>query len=233
MIKFWRGRAVQRVIFALLGLVLALGLTVIPAFSQTPPNPFRVATEATFPPFEFQQGGQLTGFDIDLMRAIGKEANLNIDFRNLPFDGIIPALQARTVEAAISGMTITAERAQAISFSRPYFRAGLAIAVREDNKTIKNFEDLKGKRIAVQIGTTGALEATKIPGATVSQFDSAALALQELINGRVEAVVNDKPVTLYAIKQAGLRGVKVVGELLTEEILWHCFTQKFPLSPVN
>jgi arginine/lysine/histidine/glutamine transport system substrate-binding/permease protein len=121
------------------------------------------------------------------------------------------------VEAAISGMTITAERAQAISFSRPYFRAGLAIAVREDNRTIKNFEDLKGKRIAVQIGTTGALEATKIPGATVSQFDSAALALQELINGRVEAVVNDKPVTLYAIKQAGLRGVKVVGELLTEE----------------
>ena len=217
MIKFWRGRAVQRVIFALLGLVLAIGLSVIPAFSQTPPNPFRVATEATFPPFEFQQGGQLTGFDIDLMRAIGKEADLNIDFRNLPFDGIIPALQARTVEAAISGMTITSERAQAISFSRPYFRAGLAIAVREDNKTIKNFEDLKGKRIAVQIGTTGALEATKIPGATVSQFDSAALALQELINGRVEAVVNDKPVTLYAIKQAGLRGVKVVGELLTEE----------------
>jgi len=217
MIKFWRGRAVQRVIFALLGLVLAIGLTVIPAFSQTPPNPFRVATEATFPPFEFQQGGQLTGFDIDLMRAIGKEADLNIDFRNLPFDGIIPALQARTVEAAISGMTITAERAQAISFSRPYFRAGLAIAVREDNRTIKNFEDLKGKRIAVQIGTTGALEATKIPGARVSQFDSAALALQELINGRVEAVVNDKPVTLYAIKQAGLRGVKVVGELLTEE----------------
>ncbi|MEY3555404.1 MAG: ABC transporter permease subunit [Microcystis aeruginosa G13-12] len=217
MIKFWRGRAVLRGIFALLGLVLAIGLSVIPAFSQTPPNPFRVATEATFPPFEFQQGGQLTGFDIDLMRAIGKEADLNIDFRNLPFDGIIPALQARTVEAAISGMTITAERAQAISFSRPYFRAGLAIAVREDNRTIKNFEDLKGKRIAVQIGTTGALEATKIPGATVSQFDSAALALQELINGRVEAVVNDKPVTLYAIKQAGLRGVKVVGELLTEE----------------
>ena len=217
MIKFWRGRAVQRVIFALLGLVLALGLSFIPAFSQIPPNPFRVATEATFPPFEFQQGGQLTGFDIDLMRAIGEEADLNIDFRNLPFDGIIPALQARTVEAAISGMTITAERAQAIAFSRPYFRAGLAIAVREDNKTIKNFQDLKGKRIAVQIGTTGALEATKIPGAVVSQFDSAALALQELINGRVEAVVNDKPVTLYAIKEAGLRGVKVVGELLTEE----------------
>jgi arginine/lysine/histidine/glutamine transport system substrate-binding/permease protein len=217
MIKFWRGGGVQRGIFALLGLVLAIGLSVIPAFSQTPPNPFRVATEATFPPFEFQKAGQLTGFDIDLMRAIGKEANLNIDFRNLPFDGIIPALQAGTMEAAISGITITSERSRAISFSRPYFKAGLAIAVREDNNTIKSFEDLKGKRIAVQIGTTGALEAVKIPEARVSQFDSAALALQELINGRVDAVVNDKPVTLYAIKEAGLRGVKVVGELLTEE----------------
>lgn len=228
MIKFWRGRAVQRVIFALLGLVLVLGLGVIPAFSQTPPNPFRVATEATFPPFEFEQGGQLTGFDIDLMQAIGKEANLNIDLRNLPFDGIIPALQARTVEAAISGMTITPERAQAISFSRPYFKAGLAIAVQENNQTIKNFEDLKGKKIAVQIGTTGALEAAKIPGATVSQFDSAPLALQELLNGRVDAVVTDKPVTLYAIKEEGLRGVKVVGELLTEEFYGIALPQNSP-----
>jgi arginine/lysine/histidine/glutamine transport system substrate-binding and permease protein len=228
MIKLWRGHSLQRAIFAFLGLVLAIGLSIIPAFSQTPPSPFRVATEATFPPFEFQEKGELTGFDIDLMRAIGKEADLNIQFINLPFDGIIPALQAGTIEAAISGITITSERAQAIAFSRPYFKAGLAIAVRQDNNTIGSFEDLKGKKIAVQIGTTGALEATKIPGAVISQFDSAALALQELINGRVEAVVNDKPVTLYAIKQAGLRGVKVVGELLTEEFYGIALPKKSP-----
>jgi arginine/lysine/histidine/glutamine transport system substrate-binding/permease protein len=175
----------RHLILAFLGLFLVFGLQIIPAVSQDTGKPFVVATEPTFPPFEMtdEATGTLTGFDIDLIKAIGQEAGINIQIESLPFDGIIPALQARTVEAAISGMTITAERAQAISFSRPYFRAGLAIAVREDNRTIKNFEDLKGKRIAVQIGTTGALEATKIPGATVSQFDSAALALQELING--------------------------------------------------
>jgi arginine/lysine/histidine/glutamine transport system substrate-binding/permease protein len=230
MIKFWHSHGWKRLAFVLLGFVLAIGLQVIPASSQTPPNPFRVATEATFPPFEFQDNktGQLAGFDVDLMKAIGEKAGLNIELINLPFDGIIPALQSGTVEAAISGMTITSERANAIQFSRPYFKAGLAIAVREGNDTITSFEDLKGKKIAVQIGTTGAEEAKKIPGAQISTFDSSVLALQELINGRVDAVVNDGPVTLYAIKEAGLKGVKVVGELLTEEYYGIALPKKSP-----
>ncbi|WP_083775374.1 ABC transporter permease subunit [Gloeothece citriformis] len=191
----------------------------VPVFSQTATTPFKVATEPAFPPFEMtdQNTGELTGFDIDLMKAIGEEAGLKIEFESLPFDGIIPALQAGTVEAAISGMTITPERAQTISFSRPYFKAGLAIAVRDNNNTINSFEDLKNKKIAVQIGTTGAKQAGQIEGVELSTFDSAVLALQELVNGKVDAVVNDAPVTLYAIKTAGLKGVKVVGELVTEE----------------
>ncbi|MGC9525909.1 MAG: ABC transporter permease subunit [Limnospira sp.] len=187
--------------------------------AQETPRVFKVATEPTFPPFEMQaQGGQgLEGFDIDLMEAIAAEAGLEVEFVSLPFDGIIPALQSQTVDAAISGITITAERAQSLSFSRPYFKAGLAIAVQENENNIRSFDDLKGKKIAVQIGTTGAREAAKIEGAKIVTFDSAAIALQELINGKVDAVVNDGPVTLYAIKNAGLKGVKVVGELVTEE----------------
>lgn len=219
MIKNWRSRRWRTLLLGLLGWMLAIGFSVIPAFSQSPPNPFKVATEASFPPFEFQNNktGQLEGFDVDLMKAIGETAGLNIQLINLPFDGIIPALQSGTVQAAISGMTITPERAQAIQFSRPYFKAGLAIAVREDNKTITDFASLEGKKIAVQIGTTAAEKAKSIKGATISTFDSSVLALQELINGRVDAVVNDGPVTLFAIKDAGLKGVKIVGELLTEE----------------
>jgi arginine/lysine/histidine/glutamine transport system substrate-binding/permease protein len=74
--------------------------------------------------------GTLTGFDIDLLQAIGKEAGLNIQIESLPFDGIIPALQAGTIDGAISGITITAKRAQSVAFSSPYFKAGLAIAVK-------------------------------------------------------------------------------------------------------
>ena len=177
-----------------------------------------VATAPAFPPFESQgEGGELEGFDIDLMNAIGETAGLEIQFESLPFDGIIPALQAGTVDAAISAMTITEERANTVSFSRPYFKAGLAIAVSEDNTEITALEDLEGKRIAVQIGTTGAAQAEEISDAEVTAFDSAPLALQELANGNVDAVINDAPVTLDAIASGNIQGLKVVGELVTEE----------------
>ncbi len=213
-LRQWRS-----LVWMALGLFLVLTLQVVPALSQNSNRPFIVATEPTFPPFEMsdEKTGTLTGFDIDLINAIGQEANLNIQIESLPFDGIIPALQSGTIQAAISGITITAERAKSIAFSSPYFQAGLAIAVQEKNTTIKTEKDLAGKRIAVQIGTTGAMAAAKIPGAEIINFDSAAIALQELVNGKVDAVVNDGPVTLYAIKNAGLKGVKVVSEIGTAD----------------
>jgi len=178
----------------------------------------KVATEPAFPPFESQAAdGSLEGFDIDLMNAIGEAAGFTVEFESLPFDGIIPALQGGTVDAAISGMTITAERAEVVDFSRPYFKAGLAIAVQATDTEITSLESLEGKRIAVQIGTTGADTASSVPGSQVRTFDSAPLALQELVNGNVDAVINDAPVTLFAIKSGNLDALKVVGELLTEE----------------
>lgn len=177
-----------------------------------------VATEPAFPPFESQaKSGGLEGFDIDVMNAIGEVSGFQVKFESLPFDGIIPALQARTVDAAISSITITAERQKTVSFSRPYFKAGLAIAVRDRTTDITDLNSLKNKKIAVQIGTTGAGTAKKISGAKIRTFDSAPLALQELSNGNVDAVINDAPATLYAIKSGNLKGIKVVGQLLTEE----------------
>jgi arginine/lysine/histidine/glutamine transport system substrate-binding and permease protein len=189
----------------------------------------RVGTEPAFPPFESQgPDGELEGFDIDLMRAIGEQANLTIEFESLPFDGLIPALQAGSVDAAISAMTITEERAQTVSFSRPYFVAGLAIAVQDGTTDVAGLDDLEGKRIAVQIGTTGASKAAEISGAQVSTFDSAPLALQELANGNVDAVINDAPVTLDAIASGNIQGLQVVGELLTEEFYGIALPQNSP-----
>jgi ABC-type amino acid transport substrate-binding protein len=177
-----------------------------------------VATDPTFAPFEFQGiGGELEGFDIDLMKAISEAAGLSVKFQSLPFDGMIPALQANTIDAGISAITITEERAKTISFSRPYFKAGLAIAVRENNTNITSIDSLKNQKIAAQIGTTGAQKAKSIPGAQVRIFDTAPTALQELANGNVEAVINDAPATLYAISTAKLKGIKIVGQILTEE----------------
>lgn len=177
-----------------------------------------VATEPVFPPFEFQTPqGELQGFDIDLVRAVGQAAGFDVKFQSIPFDSIIPALQAGTVDAAVSAMTITEARSQVISFSRPYFKAGLAIAVRTGTSGISTLDDLKDKTIAVQIGTTGAATAKQVPGASVRTFDAAVLALQELSNGNVTAVINDAPVTQYAIKTGNLKGIQVVSQLLTEE----------------
>jgi arginine/lysine/histidine/glutamine transport system substrate-binding/permease protein len=203
----------------------------------------QVATEPAFAPFEFKgKDGELQGFSIDLMRAIASStpgaianaAKFQIEFQSLPFDGIIPSLQAKTIDAAISSITITQERAKTVDFSRPYFKAGLAIAIRTDNQEINSFDSLKNKKIAVQIGTTGAEKAKSIPGAEVISFDSAPLALQELVNGNVDAVINDEPVTLYAINTGNLQGIKVKEQLLTEEFYGIATAKNSPyLSLIN
>lgn len=178
----------------------------------------KVAVEPVYAPFEFRaEDGSIQGFDIDVIREIGKAAGFDVQFQNIAFDGIIPALQAGTVDAAVGAMTITPERAKAVSFSRPYFKAGLAIAVREGTQGISRLEDLQGKQVAVQIGTTGAEAIKKIQGAQVRTFNAAVLTLQELSNGNVDAAINDAPVMLYAIKTGNLRNVEVVGNLVTEE----------------
>jgi arginine/lysine/histidine/glutamine transport system substrate-binding/permease protein len=178
----------------------------------------RIANEPAYPPFEFKgTGGKSQGFSIDLMNAIASAANFKIDYQSIPFDGIIAALQAKRVDAAISSITITEERAKSVDFSRPYFKGGLAITIRNENQDITSFDSLKNKKVAVQIGTTGAAKAKEISGAQIRTFDTTPVALQELVNGNVDAVVGDAPVTLYAISTGNLQGLKIVEELLTEE----------------
>ncbi|MGD1918408.1 MAG: basic amino acid ABC transporter substrate-binding protein, partial [Pleurocapsa sp.] len=226
-IKFW----LKRLGLGLVGILLITAINYYSTSSVKAQEVLRVGTEPAFPPFEMQapDGKGFTGFDIDLFKAIGEEAGLEIQFQSMPFDGLIPALQSQNIDAAISGMTITAERVQTVDFARPYFQSGLAIAVRKESKNdIRGFDDLENKKVAVAIGTTGAQEAAKIPGVELSTFDNSALALQELSNGKVDAVVNDAPVTLYAIKVGNLNNNEVVGELLTEEYYGIAFPKGSP-----
>ena len=206
------------------------------AGSQADGKPWKVGTDPTFPPFELRDNssGRITGFDAELIEAIGQKAGHPIQWVALPFDGIIPALQSRSIDAAISAITITAERARAVDFSRPYFQAGQAIVVRDKGPQFTSLEQLKGKRIAVQIGTTGAIAAAEVPGAEVSSFDSTPLALQELANGNVDAVVSDVPAILYAIDQAKLTGLRIAGDHLSTEYYGIAMPTDSPLeAPIN
>ena len=179
----------------------------------------KVGTDAGFAPFEFQdeKSKEYVGFDMDLIKALGKQMGYEVQIQNMNFDGLIPGLEVNSIDAVASGMTITEARKQKVNFTKPYYQAGLTIVVKNENNTIKNFKDLEGKKIAVQIGTTGAAEAKKIKDAQVREFNNAPEAFMELKAGGVDAVVNDKPVNEYYIAQSGSKDAKAVGEPLQAE----------------
>lgn len=179
-----------------------------------------VGTEPAFAPFEFQKENSkdFVGFDIDLIQAIAKQMGYEkCTIQGMGFDALIPALDAKNIDVAIAGMTITDERAKKVNFSKPYYKSGLAIVVNKDNNSINDIADLKGKKIAVQIGTTGAMEAEKIAGAKITSFNTNGEACLELKNKAVDAVIGDLPVEAYFLQQGGKDFAKIVGKTLTSE----------------
>src|SRR6266542_86732 len=176
----------------------------------------RVGTDATYPPFETAEGGQFSGFDIDLATAIARELGVKVRFINASFDGIFPALQNGTFDVVMSSVTITPERSASMLFSDPYYDSGQLIAVNQDKQGIATPDDLKGKRVGVQINTTAQFELEKKQGVDVAKYNTIDLALLDLRNRRIDAVVCDAPVLKYMIFQS-FRDLKTVGRRFTDE----------------
>ncbi|MGN0901954.1 MAG: basic amino acid ABC transporter substrate-binding protein [Succinivibrio sp.] len=180
-----------------------MGIAVVAAASQgafASDKVLKVATEPSFAPFEFmdQTSSELIGFDIDIIKAIAEVEGYETDISSMPFDGQIPAVITGQVDVAISGFTITDERAKIVNFTEPYYDAGLGALVRTEYKDkISKLTDLEGKVICAQIGTSGAMFASQLKGATVSQFNTAAESFMELNKGSCIAAINDKPVLEY------------------------------------
>ncbi|MEH7118124.1 transporter substrate-binding domain-containing protein [Neobacillus vireti] len=177
---------------------------------------YKVGVDTTYPPFEYKDGNEYKGIDIDLINAIAKNQGFKIELNPMDFGGIIPAMQANQLDVAIAGMSITDERKKVVDFSTPYFDAGLTVVVKKDNSTIKSVSDLKGKTVAVKKGTTGAKyaqdNASKL-GINVVQFNDSPAMFQEVSNGNADALIEDYPVISYAIAQKDL-GLKIVGDRL-------------------
>jgi len=175
-----------------------------------------VGTDATYPPFESKdETGKLVGYDIDLMDEICDKLGARCEYVVVPFDGIVSGLNSEKYDAIISSFTITPEREMVIDFSKPYYQASQSIAIRLDQQKINSLIDLKGKRIGVQLGTTGELLAKKVEEAEVVSFDNIGAAFIDLENGKLDAIVNDKPTSQRII---ALRGnAKIVGSDLSSE----------------
>ncbi|ABQ46353.1 extracellular solute-binding protein, family 3 [Thermotoga petrophila RKU-1] len=152
-----------------------------------------VGLSADFPPFEFvDENGNIAGFDVDLAKEIARRLGVELKIVDMTFDGLIPSLLTKKIDVIISGMTITEERKKVVAFSDPYFDAGQVIVVRKDSDfRPKTYEDLVGKTVAVQIGTTGDIEVSKYEGIKVVRFDKFTDAFLELKRGRADAVVLD------------------------------------------
>ena len=162
-----------------------------------------VASDIAYRPFEFVQEGEPVGFDIDLLSEIGQRANLQVEFQNVTFDGIIPGLTNGTYGAAVSAMTITDERAQQVDFSDPYFNADQSLLVKSGSD-IQSTDDLTDSTVGVQLGTTGAMEAQNLADegkvGNVRTFDTVEDAFTALENQQVDAVLNDFPVSADRVK---------------------------------
>ncbi len=177
----------------------------------------RVGTDATYPPFESvdTETGKVAGFDIDLVTEICHELRCAPDFVVTPFDGIVAGLSTGKYDLIASSFTITTERAREVLFTDPYYDAGQALAVPVKDEITKGVENLSGKSVGVQLGTTGERRAREIPGVTVVSFDNISAAFIDMENGRLDAIINDLPTTEMIIRQR--QSAKIIPPTLTAE----------------
>ena len=159
-------------------------------------------TNAEFPPFEYiGDNGQPDGFDIALIKEVGNRLGVEVVVENMEFDSLVSAIGSK-VDVAIAGMTVTEERQQTVDFSVPYYSAVQNVLVPKDS-TIATIDDLKGKTIGCQLGTTGDFLIEDIEGATPQQYNKAVDAVNDLVNGRLDAVIVDSnPAGVFAEKFA-------------------------------
>lgn len=153
-----------------------------------------IATDATWPPMEFvNEDKELVGFAMDYMKAAAEEGGYDLKIVNAAWDGIFAGLLNNQYDAICSSVTITDERKKSMDFSTPYFTVSQAIIVPKDS-TITTLEELKGKRAGSQISTTGTFAVKSVPDIESVTYDEVGLAVEDLYNGRLDAVVCDDPV---------------------------------------
>lgn len=209
--------------------VAAVGSSV--AYAQEG-RPLVVAVDTAFVPFEFKQGNEYVGFDIDLWAALAKQMNVKYKIQPMDFNGIIPGLQTKNVDAALAGITIRDDRKKVIDFSDPYYESGLSILVAEKNTTITSAKDLAGKTVAVKTGTaTVDFLKKEVPDAKLQLFPNIDNAYLELATGRVDAAVHDTPNIQYYANTAGKGRAKVVGSVKSGDVYGIAFPKGSALVP--
>jgi ABC-type amino acid transport substrate-binding protein len=178
-------------------------------------EPLTVGSDIPYPPFEQGKPGEYTGFDIELMEAIGEKIGRTPEFQDTSFETIFRDLAQGKFEAVISAATITEEREKAVDFSNPYYLSEQAVLVKEGSD-LKSLEELDGKTVAAQQGTTGLeLAKEELGSSEIRPYPEGPDAVNALKAGTVEAVIIDAPVAQNAVEESG--GVEIAEKVPTEE----------------
>lgn len=162
-----------------------------------------VGTDATYAPMEYMdENGEIVGIDIDIVKAIAEELGIEVEFKNIGWEPLFPAVDNGEVDFAVSSITITEEREESFDFTDPYYVANQLILVPEDSD-ITSFADLEDKKVSAQINTTGHIVVKELLGETSTNIVAAEtmpLAISEMINGNADASVGDNSTVNEYIK---------------------------------
>ncbi len=173
-----------------------------------------MATNAEFPPYEYHEGDDIVGIDAEVAALIAEELGMTLEIEDMAFDSVLAAVQTGKADIAMAGITVTEERKKSVNFSDTYAQATQMIIVAEDSE-ITTPDDLAGKTIGVQLGTTGDIYVEDVEDATIERYNKGFEAVQALLQGKVDAVVIDGEPAKVFVEQN--EGIKLVDEAFTEE----------------
>ena len=167
-------------------------------------NTLTMATNAEFPPYEYMEDGKVVGIDAEIAAAIAEKLGMELEINNIQFDAIIPAVQSGKADVGVAGMTITEDRLQNVDFSVPYTTSKQVIIVNEEDPAVTGAADIAGKKVGVQLGTTGDIFAADETD-FVERFNKGADAVMALTQRKVDCVIIDaQPAKAYVEKNEGL-----------------------------
>lgn len=173
-----------------------------------------MATNAEFPPYEYYDGDDVVGIDVEIAQAVCDELGKELVVEDMAFDSIITSVASGKADFGLAGITITDTRKESVNFSDTYAHASQVVIVTEDSD-ITCVDDLTGKTLGVQLGTTGDIYAGDVEGATVERYNKGFEAVQAMMTGKIDAVIIDQePAKAFVAEN---EGIKILEEKFTEE----------------
>ena len=164
-----------------------------------------MATNAEFPPYEFYEGQEIVGIDAEIAAVIAEKLGYELKIEDMAFDSIIAAVDSGKADIGLAGMTVTEDRLASVNFSDTYATATQVVIVTEDSP-ITGVADLDGKKIGVQLGTTGDIYAGDIADATIERYNKGFEAVQALTQGKIDAVIIDnEPAKVFVAENEGTK----------------------------